>query len=77
MTPEQILELAHRWGVLYGDVHVGYWRFTEEELLAFAQAVIEEERNTHGITVPLAVWDKLKDVNTVRDLIKALKSAEE
>lgn len=82
MTPEQIIEIAHR----YSDKaypapddssRVTYWEFLEKDLIAFAQAIIEAERDAHGITVPIAVWDKLKDVNTVTDLIKALKSTEE
>jgi len=81
MDNDKILELARRHtspieGELDGGT-VTYWEFWEEELLAFAQAIIEAERDAHGITVPIAVWDKLKDVNTVRDLIKALHAAEE
>lgn len=52
------------------------WSFCEEKLLAFAQSVIEEERDLTTIKVPTVIWDKLKDVNTVTDLIKALKAAE-
>ena len=83
MTSEKILEIAHR----YSDKaypapdddssRVTYWKFLDQDLIAFAQSVIEAERNAHGITVPIAVWDKLKDVNTVSDLIKALHAAEE
>ena len=81
MTNEKILEIARRYtspieGELDGGT-VTYWEFWEEELLAFAQAIIEAQRDTTTIKVPTVVWDKLKDVNTVTDLIKALKAAEE
>ena len=82
MTPEQIIEIAHR----YSDKaypapddssRVTYWEFLEKDLIDFAQSVIEAERDAHGITVPIAVWDKLKGVNTVKDLLIAMKAAEE
>ena len=91
MTPDKILEIARRYTapevreqqVCYDDgspsrtlYSMTYWEFCEEELLSFAQAIIEAERDAHGITVPIAVWDKLKDVNTVSDLIRALMEAE-
>ena len=72
MTPEKILEIARRF-----DPDEPDFVMTEDSLIAFAQAIIKAERDVHGITVPIAVWDKLKDVNTVTDLIKALKSTEE
>lgn len=53
------------------------WYFCEEELLAFAQSVIEADRDITTIKVPTVVWDKLKDVNTVTALINALKAAGE
>lgn len=52
------------------------WNFCEEELIAFAQSVVEADRDITTIKVPTVVWDKLKDVNTVTDLINALKAAE-
>ena len=72
MTPDKILEIARRF-----DPDEPDFVMTEDALIAFAQAIIEAERDAHGITVPLVVWDKLKDVNTVSDLIKALHAAEE
>ena len=72
MTPDKILEIARRF-----DPYEPDFVMTEDTLIAFAQSVIEAERDAHGITVPIAVWDKLKGVNTVTDLIKALKSTEE
>ena len=72
MTPDKILEIARRF-----DPDEPDFVMTEDSLIAFAQVIIKEERDAHGITVPIAVWDKLKDVNTVKDLIKALKSTEE
>ena len=75
MAPEQILEIASRYGVQ--SRYIDCIAFTEKEIIAFAQAVIEESRDTTTIKVPTVVWDKLKDVNTVTDLIKALKAAEE
>ena len=48
MTPEQIIEIAHR----YSDKaypapddysRVTYWEFLEKDLIAFAQSVIEAE----------------------------------
>ena len=72
MNDRAILEFAEQHLNRYGR-----WTFTGEGLIAFARAIIKEERDAHGITVPIAVWDKLKDVNTVSDLIKALHAAEE
>ena len=72
MTPDKILEIARRF-----DPDEPDFVMTEDSLIAFAQAIIKAERDAHGITVPLVVWDKLKDVNTVSDLIKALHAAEE
>lgn len=75
MNNDKILELAaYNESDLYSERR---WSFDEEELIAFAQAVIEESRDTTTIKVPTVVWDKLKDVNTVRDLLMALKAAEE
>ena len=71
MNNDKILEIARRF-----DPDEPDFVMTEDTLIDFAQSVIEAERNAHGITVPIAVWDKLKDVNTVSDLIKALKEAE-
>ena len=72
MTPEKILEIARRF-----DPDEPDFVMTEDSLIAFARAIIEAERDAHGITVPIAVWDKLKGVNTVSDLIRALMEAEE
>ena len=81
MTPEQIIEIAHR----YSDKaypapddssRVTYWEFLEKDLIAFAQSVIEAGQDATTITVPIAVWDKLKDVNTLKDLLIAMKAAE-
>ena len=72
MQPDKILEIARRF-----DPDEPDFVMTEDSLIAFAQAIIKEERDAHGITVPLVVWDKLKDVNSVADLIKAMKAAEE
>lgn len=92
MKTEKIIEIARRFAnekrrlqpvelndgqVIDAAIYHTYWEFREETLIAFAQAIIEAERDAHGITVPLVVWDKLKDVNSVADLIKALKAAEE
>jgi hypothetical protein len=77
MQPDKILEIAKPYDTWdSGLTNKEYYGFTTEALIAFAQSVIEAERDAHGITVPIAVWDKLKDVNTVKDLIKALKSTE-
>jgi len=72
MTPDKILEIARRF-----DPYEPDFVMTEDTLIAFAQAIIEAEQDAHGITVPIAVWDKLKDVNTVKDLLIAMKAAEE
>jgi hypothetical protein len=73
MTEEKILEIADKYdtGDIYGPAAT--WNFITEDLIAFAEAVIETEREQTAIKVPTVVWDKLKDVNTVTDLIKALK----
>jgi hypothetical protein len=68
MTPDKILEIARR------DLQVIFAHYIPEDIISFAQAIIEAEGDAHGITVPIAVWDKLKGVNTVTDLIKALKA---
>ena len=76
MNTDKILEIARRY--TYPDVREDQtFEFDEEDLIAFAQSVIEESRDTTTIKVPTVVWDKLKDVNTVRDLLMALKAAEE
>jgi hypothetical protein len=77
MTEEKILWIADKYhtGDIYGPAAT--WNFVTEDLIAFAEAVIETEREQTAIKVPTVVWDKLKDVNTVTDLIKALKVAEE
>ena len=72
MNDEKIIEIARRF-----DPDEPDFVMTEDSIIAFAQAIIKAERGAHGITVPIAVWDKLKDVNTVTDLIKAMKAAEE
>ena len=79
MTNDKILEIARRYTspTEFGGGTVSHWGFWEEDLIAFAQSIIEAQRDTTTIKVPTVVWDKLKDVNTVTDLIKALKAAEE
>lgn len=76
MNEEKIIEIAERYGQLENIDHGLAWVLSEDALLDFAQSVIEESRDTSTIEVPISVWDKLKDVNTVTDLIKALKVAE-
>ena len=71
MNNDKILEIARR------ELPVICVHRFPKDIISFAQAIIEAERDAHGITVPIAVWDKLKDVNTVSDLVKALKAAEE
>lgn len=48
MTPEKILEIARlHTSPIEGELDCGtvtYWELWEEELLAFAQAIIKEER---------------------------------
>lgn len=77
MTEEKIIEIAERYGWFENENHGPVWVMGEDALLDFAQSVIEESRDTTTIKVPTVVWEKLKDVNTVTDLIKALKVAEE
>ena len=72
MNDEKILELAAQF-----DDDSPEFAMSTEAVIAFARALIEESRDTTTIKVPTVVWDKLKDVNTVTDLIKALKVAEE
>lgn len=75
MDNDKILEIARRHMSVYKGDHT--YSCTSGDLIAFAEAVIETEREQTAIKVPIAVWDKLKDVNTVTDLVKALKAAEE
>ena len=74
MNDDKILEIARRHAA---DSYRFSLEFTTEELIAFARAIIEAEQERTTIEVPTVVWDKLKDVNTVKDLIKALQAAEE
>ena len=76
MTNDKILEIARRY--TYPDVREDQtFEFDEEELIAFAQSLLEEEREQTAIKVPISVFVKLvKDVNTVKDLIVAIKAAE-
>ena len=72
MTPDKILEIARRF-----DPYEPDFVMTEDSLIAFARAIIEAERDMTTIKVPTVVWDKLKGVNTVKDLLIAMKAAEE
>ena len=71
MKTEKIIEIAHE------TVRLTWINDSPEDLIAFAHAIIEAQRDTTTIEVPTVVWDKLKDVNTVKDLIRALEAAEE
>ena len=71
MTPDKILEIAHE------TVRLTWINDSPEDLIAFAQSVIEAVQEETTIKVPTVVWDKLKDVNTVKDLLIAMKAAEE
>ena len=72
MTPEKIIELAHE------TVRLTWINDSPEDLIAFAQSVIEAEQKATPIEVPPEVYNKLvEDVNTVKDLLIAMKAAEE
>lgn len=76
MTNDKILEIARRHGVQ--SRYIDCIAFTEKEIIAFAQSLLEEEQEQTAIKVPIAVFVKLvKDVNTVKDLLMAMKAAEE
>ena len=48
-----------------------------EDLIAFAQSVIEAEQKVTPIKVPPEVYNQIvKDVCTVKDLLIAMKAAE-
>jgi hypothetical protein len=66
----EIHHLSFLLGVRWSEHVQGFGSLGYEE-------VDEAEREQTAIKVPTVVWDKLKDVNTVTDLIKALKVAEE
>jgi hypothetical protein len=73
MTPEKILEIARRF-----DPDEPDFVMTEDTLIAFAQSVIEAVQEETTIKVPASVFVKIvKDVNTVKDLLIAMKAAEE
>ena len=72
MTPDKILEIAHE------TVRLTWINDSPEDLIAFAQSVIEAEQKATPIEVPPEVYNKLvKDVCTVKDLLIAMKAAEE
>jgi len=72
MTPEKILELAHE------TVRLTWINDSPEDLIAFAQSVIEAVQEETTIKVPASVFVKIvKDVNTVKDLLIAMKAAGE
>ena len=77
MDTDKILELARRY--TYPDVREDQtFEFDEEDLIAFAQSVLEAEREQTAIKVPISVFVKLvKDLNAVKDLLMAMKAAEE
>ena len=75
MNNDKILEIARRYGDYYlSDVD---WYFYRPDLISFAQSVIEAEQKATPIEVPPEVYNKLvEDVNTVKDLLIAMKAAE-
>ena len=77
MDTDKILEIARRY--TYPDVREDQtFEFDEEDLIAFAQSVLEEEQEQTAIKVPISVFVKLvKDLNAVKDLLMAMKAAEE
>jgi hypothetical protein len=76
MTSEKILEIARRYGD--HDLSDVDWYFYSPDLISFAQSVIEAVQEETTIKVPASVFVKIvKDVNTVKDLLIALKAAEE
>ena len=71
MNDEKIIELAHE------TVRLTWINDSPEDLIAFAQLVIEAEQKATPIEVPPEVYNKLvKDVNSVKDLLIAMKAAE-
>ena len=73
MNDEKIIEIARRF-----DPDEPDFVMTEDTLIAFAQSVIEAEQKATPIEVPPEVYNKLvEDVNTVKDLLIAMKAAEE
>ena len=73
MNDRAILDLAEQHLNMYGR-----WTFTAEDLIAFARAILEAEQKPTTIRVPMPVFVKLvKDVNSVKDLLIAMKAAEE
>ena len=76
MKPEKILELAAQNESDTFSERV--WAFDEEALLSFARAIVDAGQDATTIKVPASVFVKIvKDVNTVKDLLIAMKSAEE
>lgn len=72
MDKEKILEIAHE------TVRLTWINDSPEDLIAFAQSVIEAVQEETTIKVPASVFVKIvKDVNTVKDLLIAMKAAEE
>ena len=56
MTPEKILELAARNEI---NPHSEFrWSFDEEDLIAFAQSILEAERESSDEPVAWQGWDK-------------------
>ena len=65
MTPEKIIEIAHR----YSDkayphpddpasLKMAYWEFREKDLIAFAHSVIAADRESSDEPVAWQGWDK-------------------
>ena len=76
MTPEKILELAAENQTDTFSERV--WAFDEEALLVFARAIVDAGQDATTIKIPASVFVKIvKDVNTVKDLLIAMKAAEE
>ena len=71
MQPDKILEIAHE------TVRLTWINDSPEDLIAFAQSVIEAEQKVTPIKVPPEVYNQIvKDVCTVKDLLIAMKAAE-
>ena len=75
MEPDKTLEIARRY--MTSDTTDNF-ACTKEHLIAFVEAITEAEQKPTTIRVPMPVFVKLvKDVCTVKDLLIAMKAAEE
>ena len=83
MNNEKILEIARRYTspTEFGGGTVSHWGFWEEDLIAFAQSVIEEEQEKYQELIAAAEaavystgTDITAEIDALRDVIERMKN---